>query len=109
VARARSLPVRAASGEALRSLRAAGVKTPDRFVDRFYGEHVSFETLERLLEEIPEGTTELMCHPGHPDADLKSGSTYVDERAQELELLCDPGIRSLVKMQKIELVGFDAL
>jgi predicted glycoside hydrolase/deacetylase ChbG (UPF0249 family) len=109
VARQRSLPVRAASDEARRSLRGAGVRTPDRFVDEFYGESVGVETLERILTELPDGTTELMCHPGHPDADLRQGSTYADEREREIEVLCDPRIRALVRFRKIELIGFDRL
>ena len=92
-ARRHSLPVRASSESALRTLRAAGVKTPDRFVDRFYAEGATLETLERILAELPDGTTELMCHPGRADAELKAGSTYVDEREGEIRVLCDPALR----------------
>jgi chitin disaccharide deacetylase len=109
VARQRSLPVRAASDEARRSLRGAGVRTPDRFVDEFYGESVVVGTLERILTALPDGTTELMCHPGHPDAELRQGSTYSDEREREIEVLCDPNIRALVRSREIELIGFDRL
>jgi predicted glycoside hydrolase/deacetylase ChbG (UPF0249 family) len=109
VARARSLPVRAPTEECRRTLRAAGVRTPDRFIKDFYAENVSFGTLERILEELPDGTSELMCHPGHVDEELKSGSTYADEREWEIELLCDPKIRELTRKRKIELIGFDAL
>jgi predicted glycoside hydrolase/deacetylase ChbG (UPF0249 family) len=109
VARRRSLPVRSASDEARRSLRDAGVRTPDRFVDEFYGESAGIETLERILTELPDGTTELMCHPGHPDAELRQGSTYAEERERETEVLCDPRIRALVRSRKIELIGFDRL
>jgi predicted glycoside hydrolase/deacetylase ChbG (UPF0249 family) len=109
VAKKRSLPVRAASDEARHNLRAAGVRTPDRFVDSFYAEGASFEEMERILSELPDGTTELMCHPGRLDADLREASTYVDEREWELEVLCDPGIRALVRAGKIELIGFDRL
>lgn len=109
VAKKRSLPVRAASEDARRALRAAGVRTPDRFVDSFYGEAATFEELEKILGGLPEGTTELMCHPGRADQDLRQGSTYVDEREWEIEVLCDPNIRALARSQKIELVGFDRL
>ncbi len=108
-ARKRGLPARAASAEAFRALRAAGVQTPDRFVEEFYGEKVAFETLERILEALPEGTTELMCHPGRPDPELRQGSTYVDEREWEIDVLCDPAVRALVRARQIDLVGFDRL
>jgi predicted glycoside hydrolase/deacetylase ChbG (UPF0249 family) len=109
VARALSLPVRASSDEARRALRAAGVKTPDRFFDGFHAEGVSFETLERILEGVPDGVSELMCHPGRVDEELKNGSSYVVEREWEIELLCDPGIRQRVRALGIGLIGYDAL
>ena len=109
VACERSLPLRAASDAARRSLRAAGAKTPDRFFADFHAEGVTFETLERIFEGLPDGTSELMCHPGRVDEELKGGSTYVDQREWEIELLCDPKIRKLARSLEIDLVGFDAL
>ena len=109
VARSLSLPVRASNDEARRALRAAGVRTPDRFFDGFHAEGVSFEVLERILEAVPDGISELMCHPGRVDEELKGGSTYVVEREWEIEVLCDPGIRRRARALGIELVGFDAL
>ena len=47
VAKKRSLPVRASSEDARRNLRAAGVRTPDHFVDGFYADGATTETLER--------------------------------------------------------------
>ena len=109
VARRLSLPVRAASDEARLDLRAAGVRTPDRFLDAFYGEGAVAATLERLLDELPEGTSELMCHPGRADAELKRLSTYAGEREREIEVLCDPRIRQRLTERKIALIGYDAL
>ena len=109
VARELSLPVRASSDQARRALRAAGVKTPGRFFDGFHAEGVCFETLDRILGDVPDGVSELMCHPGRADEELKNLSSYVVEREREIELLCDPGIRQRVRALGIELVGYDAL
>jgi predicted glycoside hydrolase/deacetylase ChbG (UPF0249 family) len=109
VARQRSLPARAASDEARRALRAAGVKTPDRFIETFFGDGVSFEGLERILAALPDGVSELMCHPALVDDELRDGSSYVVEREWEREVLCDPKIRQRARALGIELVGFDAL
>ena len=109
VAREWSLPARASSDEARRGLREAGVRTPDRFVDGFFGEGVRFEILEEILEKLADGTAELMCHPGRVDAELKASSTYVEERESELNVLTDARIRELVLARKIDLVGFDVL
>lgn len=109
VARARSLPARAASDEARRALQAAGVRTPDRLIEAFFGDGVSFDGLERILEALPDGISELMCHPALVDEELRDGSSYVVEREWEREVLCDPKIRQRVRALGIELVGFDAL
>ena len=53
--------------------------------------------------------SELMCHPGRVDEELKAGSTYVDEREGEIEVLCDPALRVLNERRKIQLIGFDGL
>ena len=108
-ARKRSLPVRAASEEARRTLRAAGVRTPDRFVDAFYAAGATLEELARILEEIPDGITELMCHPGRPDAALRAGSTYADEREREIGVLCEPSLRSIIERRGIRLIPFDGI
>jgi predicted glycoside hydrolase/deacetylase ChbG (UPF0249 family) len=65
--------------------------------------------LEDILASLPEGTSELMCHPGFADEELRRGSTYAAEREKELEVLRDPRIRELVRVQRIQLVGFEAL
>jgi predicted glycoside hydrolase/deacetylase ChbG (UPF0249 family) len=47
-----------------------------------------------------------MCHPGHPDEPLLSGSSYARERERELSLLCDPEARAFVAEQGIVLIAF---
>ena len=108
-AKKRSIPARASSADARLRLRAAGVRTPDQFIDRFYAAGATFEALEDILQNLPDGTTELMCHPGRPDAELRAASTYVDERGREVEILCDPGIRALTDARKVRRIGFDRL
>jgi hypothetical protein len=109
VARERSLPTRAPTDECRRVLRAAGVRTPDAFVDRFYAENVSVETLEAILDGLTDGVSELMCHPGFADPELRDSSTYAAERERELEVLCDPGVRGRIRARGIALVDFAAL
>jgi predicted glycoside hydrolase/deacetylase ChbG (UPF0249 family) len=106
-ARIRKISVRASSPAARESLRAAGVRAPDRFIDSFYGEGANAETLRAILQALPdEETSELMCHPGHADERLRSGSTYAVEREREVTLLCDPAARALLVPLGIELVTF---
>lgn len=109
VARARGLPVRASSGEALVALRAAGVRTPDHFRDGFYGAGATAENLRTTLTSLPDGTSELMCHPGHPDEELRAGSTYAQERERELAILCDPELPALLAREAVERIDFRLL
>jgi predicted glycoside hydrolase/deacetylase ChbG (UPF0249 family) len=100
------IPVRASSVAAREELRAAGVRTPDHFVDAFYGAGATAANLRAILLALEHGTTELMCHPGRADERLVAGSTYARERELELTLLCDPELKSLVAEQDIRLVSF---
>ena len=87
-------------------LKARQVSHPDHFVSTFFGtEALTLEYLLYLLRTLPEGTSELMCHPGYNDAAL-AGSTYRSEREIELELLTASAVRACVAETGLELVTF---
>lgn len=94
VAREHLLPVRNASPAVERRLREADLATTDAFVERFFGEEARLGTLLAILGGAGEGSTEVMCHPGHPDEALGAESTYAAERERELEVLTDPAARA---------------
>jgi predicted glycoside hydrolase/deacetylase ChbG (UPF0249 family) len=108
-ARRHGLPVRAASPEARERLRHAGVRTPDTFLDGFFGAGATIENLRALLEALPVGTSELMCHPGFPDEALLRDSTYAADRGREVEILRVPELRALLARLGVELVPFSAV
>jgi predicted glycoside hydrolase/deacetylase ChbG (UPF0249 family) len=109
VARKRGLPVRASSEDAREALRAAGVRTPDHFIDGFYGEGATAQNLRATLRGLRNGTSELMCHPGRADKELLAGSTYARERERELALLCDPEIPVLLARDAVRRINFRGL
>jgi predicted glycoside hydrolase/deacetylase ChbG (UPF0249 family) len=87
-----------------------------RVLSKFYGqwggeshpEQLSVESLARILEcGAGEGVTELICHPGHCDAQL--ASSYRREREIEVATLCDPRMRGVLSSLGIELTNHDAL
>lgn len=93
----------AANSRLLRSLRAPH---PDHFVSTFYGrEMLRFDLLVALLAGLPEGVSELMCHPGFAEA----GDGYGAEREMELRLLTDPALRAELEAMGIEPVTYGAL
>ena len=109
VARERGIPVRAPSAAARETLRARGLRTPEFFFDGFYAAGATVGNLILILDSLPDGSSELMCHPGHPDAELLAGSSYAAEREGEIRALCDSRVRDQVREGGITLIPFDAL
>lgn len=70
-----------------------------------YPEGITVQALSAILEHLPEGWTELGCHPAEGPVD----DVYGPERAKELEALCDPRIRDVLDSHGIELRTFDDL
>jgi hopanoid biosynthesis associated protein HpnK len=85
----------------------AGIATADYFCGIAQTGELTREGIARLLENLPEGTTELMCHPGYADAELEKSATRLqNSRQAELEILTDKGIRKLVASQGIRLIDY---
>jgi len=64
--------------------------------------------VRKLLGSLPEGTTELMCHPGYMDDELRRSSTRLQESRQtELEILTDKTIRKTVADLGIRLINYE--
>lgn len=59
-----------------------------------------------LIPKLPEGTTELMTHPGYADAALSEYDGYTWQREDELRVLCSKELRELLLRHGIELVSF---
>jgi len=71
-----------------------------------------FRTAElvQLLEILPEGSTELMCHPGHCGEALRAAPTRLKEsREHELAALVAPETRAAVERNGIEVVSYAGL
>ncbi|HVS65548.1 MAG TPA: carbohydrate deacetylase [Thermoanaerobaculia bacterium] len=109
VARERSLPVRNASPEVAAILGGLGVRTTEVFDARFYDAGATLDDLLAALDELGDGTTELMCHPGRSDDELRASSTYAQARDREVEVLCDPAVRERIAALGVELVHFGDL
>jgi predicted glycoside hydrolase/deacetylase ChbG (UPF0249 family) len=100
----RGVPLRSRGREVRERLRLERIRTCDRFLDDFFGEGASEEHLLSILESVPEGTSELMCHPARPDGELERVSSYVTPRDLERETLESPPVREAVDRLGIDLV-----
>jgi predicted glycoside hydrolase/deacetylase ChbG (UPF0249 family) len=90
-------------------LAESGTPTTDRCIISFYGAGATLPHLLELIAGLPEGTTELMCHPGEADAALQESSGYAQQREAELDILTDPEVRGTLAAEGVELVDFSAL
>jgi len=82
------------------------------YVGEFYGqtaegvslpEVISVDGLINILRELPEGISELGCHPGFADG---LDTIYRSEREQEIKVLCDAQIKETIAAAGIELCSF---
>ena len=82
------------------------------YVGKFYGQSrtgsvldgvIAVDHLIGILRAVPAGATELGCHPGlRQDAP----GMYVDQRNEEVRVLCDPRVRAAIQAEGIELISF---
>ena len=82
---------------------------PDRFVVDFYDERATHEELLNIINHLPDGTTEIMCHPGFTDEVFAKESVYNAQRDRELEILTDPTIKEAIQANGIQLITFASL
>jgi predicted glycoside hydrolase/deacetylase ChbG (UPF0249 family) len=88
----------------------AGMVTADFFCGIAQTGVFTAEGVAYLLENLPDGTTELMCHPGFADEDLRRTATRLQESRQlELQILTDPSIRKLVATRGIRLISYNLM
>src|SRR5438552_11139031 len=85
----------------------AGISMSDYFCGIAQTGEITKEGLTRMLRSLPEGTTELMTHPGYADQDLQNSATRLQgSRQTELSILTDLEIRNLVASQGIRLIDY---
>ena len=93
--------------DARKMAERAGIATTDYFCGIAQTGVLKREGIEQFLRVLPDGTTELMSHPGYVDADLRKTPTRLQESRQtELDILTDRGIRKIVATQGIRLINF---
>ena len=66
--------------------------------------------LERLIHELPEGSTEFMCHPGICTDELRAARTRLKEsREAELRAFTAPSVRRALEHENVRLTGYREL
>ncbi len=92
------------------AVQQAGIATPDGTLAIVATGTLNERLLRLMVENLPEGTWELVCHPGYNDADLQGIRTRLREsREQELRILTSPSTRDLLAANGVEIVSFREL
>lgn len=94
----------------VRKLEQGGLRWPEHFYGLSQTGFLDDAILEQILRNLPDGISELMCHPGYLDAALLGTPTRLKaQREAELRALTNPGIRQLVARERIELISYEKL
>ena len=91
-------------------LAQAGLLFPAHFCGLTQTGFLHLRGLLDILGRLPEGVSELMCHPGYLDDDLvASGTRLLAQREAEIRALTSPKVRRVVADCGIELIGYQHL
>lgn len=89
------------------AVQQAGIATPDGTLAIVATGALNDRLLRLMVENLPEGTWELVCHPGYNDADLQGIRTRLRQsREQELRILTAQSTRDLLAANGVEIVSF---
>jgi predicted glycoside hydrolase/deacetylase ChbG (UPF0249 family) len=94
---------------AVTMIHQAGVRTANRLYLSFYDKTATLKNLQWILNDLPEGTSEIMSHPGMADDELRKVSDYAEERGYELSLLTESSLPALLAEMGIRLSSYAQL
>jgi predicted glycoside hydrolase/deacetylase ChbG (UPF0249 family) len=95
--------------EACAMIYRSPVRTVDRLYITLYDKTATLKNLRRILDDLPDGWNEIMCHPGLADAVLRKISDYAEERGYELSLLSESDLPGMLVSRGIHLDGYAQL
>ena len=93
-----------------RKMKRAGLATPDGVVGVIETGSFDGSLVRRMLENLPEGTWELVTHPGYDDEELRRVRTrLLGSREEERRLLMSRELREFLEAQGIQLISYRGL
>lgn len=93
-----------------RTVADAGMIAPDGSLGIVATGSMDGRMLRLILENLPEGTWELVCHPGHNDDALHKIRTRLREtREVELQLLTSAAARNWLTRAGVQLISYHDL
>jgi hopanoid biosynthesis associated protein HpnK len=89
------------------SVQEAGLRMPDGSVGVVATGVLDDRLFRLLIEHLPEGTWEFVCHPGYNDSSLQGIRTSLREsRKKELDLLTSSAVRDWLAQYEVQLISY---
>ncbi len=101
--------IRMLAGNAAAELHEAGMQTTDNLVGISEPVCRDADSLSYLLSHLGDGTTEVVCHPGYVDDELKRWAALQASREVELETLKNRRIMDYIETGAVRLTHFGDL
>ncbi len=107
---AAAVAVRTVAAEFESLAQKYGLRAPDHFLGLAMTGQLGPTELRRMIENLPEGTVEIMLHPGICDRELAgTGSRLQQQRQLELDGLTDADVKHTVQKEGIQLITYAGL
>ena len=88
-------------------LEQAGIHSPAHFHGIRETGFLDAAAIREILDNLSDGSNELMCHPGYRDIDLeKTGTRLLAQRQIEIQALTDVSVRKLIVSGCIQLLNY---
>jgi hopanoid biosynthesis associated protein HpnK len=95
------------AAEFRQAVHEEGMLTPDGTVGIAATGLLDQSVLLAIVQALPKGTWELVCHPGYADSDLKAaGTRLVESREVELDALTSEETKKALAARGIELISY---
>jgi hypothetical protein len=89
-------------------LTRTGLTSPAHFFGLSETGFLEEASMGAILRRLPDGQSELMCHPGNRGQDLwQAGTRLVDQRQTELRALTSARVKGIVALEGIQLVTYE--
>jgi len=95
-----------ASHRGARRFRESGLRTPDALVGIAETGRLDEARLLGLVAALPEGTSELVCHPGAGDGAIASAYGWGFQWDEEAAALTSPAVREALQREGVRLIAY---
>ena len=97
------------AGWSMRNEKLAGLAVTDHFYGMLAGGQLNENWLQALIDSLPEGSSEIMTHPGLGGEELAQTFPWGYHWEEELKALLSPKVRERIRNGAVQLISFREL